>query len=651
MPAPTPSVEGDDYLALGADQFTNPQKLPNGKYVIGANVTCRGGIVQTRPGSITMMTLPDGLLQGCTMFKPASGIPHLVAAVEGSIYVSPYPFTSYYQLSNIAFGKTSPMVAWAVCLKSTDYTPEGELYYLAKPYSVLIMQDGNTRAAYWDGDTNGHLDPTPSTTTSAGGEIITEPGKDGTPVGLWMCWANNRLWVSRDNQIFASDLGNPMKFTESQYINEARAFYLPEICTGIAPTTDLQGIVCFTEQTGTFIMSSIQDRTQWVSTKNFQKTILPDIGCVAPRSIVNQYGLLWWYSSKGLISQDDALRANISSRLDVKDNAMFDTKQNMSFDMSGIASCHYENFLLTSVPAGDKLNTRTMVLDQAPMGNDVQVNAWAGYWCGWRPVEWATGVVNGEERIFFASVDYDGKNRIWELSASSKTDNGVPITCSVVTRHHMFGHRDWKMFSYAEIELCNLEGQVAVQIAAGGNRGAWQIVGTKDIAAGVGQAYYSSQYTADDSGNKLGGSLPQGRVLRTKEGADANEANSGCVESSLNGLIDKSFCLMVTWSGVAGLSAYRLFADPWTEPYNGTCEQDEELPNLINAEGYGVKGLFTDGSPFTAYSASSTYQQTDPETGLPVSYTANSTSYISQKDADRKARNAAIAYVQAQIYD
>jgi len=208
-------LDGDDYLALGADQFTNPQKLPNGKYVSGVNVTCRGGIVQTRPGSNTLMTLPDGNLQGCTLFKPASGVVHLVAAVNGVVYVSPYPFIEYRVLPNIQFALNSQYVAWAVCLKSTDYTPEGVLYFIDNPYSVLIMQDGLTRAAYWDGSNSGHLDPTKSTVVSGGGEIITQPGKDGTPVGLWMCWANNRLWVSRGNQIFASDIGNPTKFTES----------------------------------------------------------------------------------------------------------------------------------------------------------------------------------------------------------------------------------------------------------------------------------------------------------------------------------------------------------------------------------------------------------------------------------------------------
>ena len=77
-----------------------------------------------------------------------------------------------------------------------------------------------------------------------------------------MSWSNNRLWVSNRNQVFASDIGNPLKFTETQYLNEARAFYLASDCTGIVETPDRSGILCFTENDGTLILSSVEDRTQ-----------------------------------------------------------------------------------------------------------------------------------------------------------------------------------------------------------------------------------------------------------------------------------------------------------------------------------------------------------------------------------------------------
>lgn len=643
------AISGDDFLGLGSDQFTTAQQLSPGKYVSSENTICRGGIVQTRPGSKSLITLPDGIFQGSTMFKPASGITHLVAAVSGSIYVSPYPFTELRKLDGIQFNVTSQYVAWAVCLKSTSYDTEGQLYFLDNPYSVLMMQDGVTRAAFWDGSIARHLNPGPSPLVNDDDEPITGEGYDETPVGLWMVWANNRLWVSRGNQIFASDIGNPTKFTESQYLNEGRAFYLPEVCTGIAATTDQQGIVCFTEQTGTFLQSSIQNRADWLSTPGFQKDILPSIGCVAPRSIVAQYGMLWWYSARGLINQDDALRANITSRLNVQDNPMFATKANMSFNLSGVCGTSYENMLLESVPYGDKLNTRTMVLDQAPVGDTAQqINAWASSWTGWRPIEWASGVVNGEERIFFGSIDYDGRNRIWEIGTNEKTDNGVAITCNVITREHLFGDRENKILNYVEAEMCNMQGDVSMMTCAAGVRGGWQIIGNKEIVSTFGQIYENQEYGA--GAHELYGTSTQTRVVKSMDYVGPNTCNAVCVESdSSSGLIDKGFSVMFMWSGIAGLSAYRIFVRPDTIYYNGMCEGNEVAPRLLNSEGCGALEYFSTTSPFTRYTASATFSQADPVTGIPVSYTAVQTSIISQADADRKAKDAAASYVSTQI--
>jgi hypothetical protein len=649
MPDANLTPSGDDYLVLGADQFTNPQRITNGRYVAAMNVINRGGLVQTRPGSRTLFTMPDGTLQGSTLFVPTTGVPQIVFAVSGTVYASPYPFRSYSPLANIQFSGTSRFIAWQVCLKSTDYDSQGVLYFLDNPYSVLMMQDGLTRAAYWDGTHSGHLDPTKSQVFNPdSGEIISQPGLDSTPVGLWMKWSNNRLWVSRGNQVFASDLGNPLKFVDAQYLNEGRAFYLPDDCTGIAETTNRAGIICFTSETGTFLQSSIQDRTQWLSTPDFQKTILSNIGCSAPRSIVNQYGLVWWYSAKGLVNQNDALSANLSSKLDVQDNQMFGTKENMGWDLSVVAGCGHENFVLISVPNGDKLNTRTMVTDQAPVGDlGVNVSAWASYWTGWRPVEWATGVIQGEERCFFSSVDYDGKSRMWEAFADQKTDNGLPITCWLQTRDHLFDNRDYKQFRYAEIEMREIVGDVVVQISAAGTKGAYQPVGTKEVVATIGQVYPDELY--GPTAHIFAGSSPQTRILLTEDGSNTSDCNASCVESRRNGLIDKSFSLLVAWSGIAGVASYRIFAASYPEPYSGTCEINETGPNLLNIFGCGAKDEFLTSAPFTTYTATASYSEVDPETLVPVSYTATQTSYFSQADAQRKADKAAKLYVQAQI--
>jgi hypothetical protein len=637
--------EGDDFLALGQNSYLKPQKLPVGQYIEGMNILCRGGSPQTRPGSRTVLTIPDGNFQGITLFTPANGVAHLVWAVDGRVYAASHPFTSCVRLPGIQFSPTAPFIAWASCLKSTYYTPEGVIEFHANPYSVLVMQDGFSRAAYWDGTVSSHLDPTPSERFSESGEILSVEGRDGTPIGLWMIWSNDRLWVSRGNQVFASDAGNPLKFTEGQYLNEARAFYLPGPCTGMAEVSDNQGIICFTESTGTFLQSSIRDRTEWLNTPQFQKTILPNIGCVAPRSIVNQYGMLWWYSTKGLISLNDALRINFTSRLDIQDNEMFSTKYAMSYDMSRICGAQHENLLLMSVPYADVYNTRTMVLDQAPFNGNV--NAWASHWTGWRPIEWATGLISSEERVYFGSIDFDGKNRIWEAMTPDHTDNGVPITCYLITREHMFQSRDFKLFHHAEVEIENLLGECSVMIAAAGTRGGYQRVGGAELVATNGQIYGDQTYGY--GANQFGGSRPQTRLVKTETSPAPSECNSGCVESSLSAMVDKAFSLLIAWSGRVAINSYRIFATSVANSYEGECNPDETGPRLLTEEGCGSGELFSSLEAFESYTSTKTHAREHPDTEVIMTHTATATSRISQADADRKAQKAAEVYVQTLI--
>lgn len=631
MPDKFSVVDGEDSFTLGMDSYTSPNRLVQGEYVSAMNIITRGGLAQTRPGSVSVLDLPDGNLQGSTLFTPSSGIPHLVFAVEGKIYVSPSPFNKYYQLPDLQFSKSSQYIAWASCVQSTYYSPSGILLNLDQPISVLVIQDGVTRAAFWDGSIARHLNPTRSTAA------FTQEGLDETPVGLWMVWSNNRLWVSRGSQVFASDIGDPLKFTETQYLNEFRAFYLPGPCTGMAETSDRQGIICFTATAGVFIQSSIQTRTQWVSTKDFQQTVLPDVGCIAPRSIVLQYGLLWWYSPKGLINQNDALRLNLTSRLDVQDNEMFQSKSNLSSDLSMVCGAFIENFLFHGVPNGDKLNTRVHVLDQAPFEGNV--NAWPSYWTGWRPVEFARGIVGSKERVFCASKDYDGKNRIWELFRGDKTDNGIPITSWLVTRRHFFGNREPKKFRYAEIELDNIKGPTAFMVAAGCMRGAPQVVMTKDINATVGQVYADQVYGGT---NKFAGSRPQSRIVLTTEKSDTSTCNDKCVESESSGLIDKALYLVIAWSGIAGISAYRIFATQIDRDDSGGCEEDETGQNkLLTPQGCGELSLFSTKSPFSEYYSKVSFTRKSPITGLTSTWTSTQSSFINQADATRKATKTA----------
>jgi hypothetical protein len=632
----------DSFFVAGVDSFSSPDKLGPGEICSGMNVVVRGGVVQTRPGSATLLSIPGESIQGFTLFTPASGVPHQVIAIDGYVYVSAAPFAEYRRLPDVRFSNTSKFVVFENCLKSTDYTADGELIFISKPYNVLMMQDGVTRAAFWDGSTSRHLNPTPGTLTDANGERITQVGLDEAFIGLWMKWSGNRLWVSRDGMLFASDIGNPLKFTEAQYINEGRAFYLPGDCTGMIETPEQDGLIVFTIDNGTLFQTSIQDRTQWLSTPNFQKIVFSNIGCAAPLSLVKQYGLIWWFSPMGLINSDQAFALNRSSRIDIQDNEMMCSKGNIGPDISGICACSYENYLLCSVPSGDVYNRHTWCLDQAVF--EGPLNAWNSYWTGWRPVQWAVGNVNGVQRVFFASKDYNGCLKIWEANLPERKDNGAPITCFAQFRQNDFGRpTQLKRFTYAELNLQEILGDVSVMVAVGGRKGGYTRILTKEIAATEGAIYGDTIY---DINSCMYGHRPQTRIIKTQENVEPTRCNKGGIEGVHPNDVDLTFGLLVVWSGRMGVAGYLAQSVVFEDQAAGNCEDAEDNPNSLSEQGCSDKDYFVNTCAFPLITGSGSAEAYCAASSGNISAVATATSIISQADADRKAYWA--AYIEAE---
>jgi hypothetical protein len=587
-------------------------------------------------------------------------------AVDVKIYFSTAPFHNFVQLTGLQFSRQSQFVSWATCEQSTDYQLDGQLYFLATPRSVLIIQDGVTRAGFWDGVSHGHINPTPSPSG------VTQPGFDGTKIGLWMAWSNNRLWVSRGSQIFASDIGNPLKFTEAQYLNEARAFYLSGNCTGIIETPDKDGILCFTAEDGTLLLSSIQDRSKWTQTENFQKTILPSTGCVAPRSLVNQYGLTWWFSATGLQNLNSALNQNISSKISYQDAEMSMSKQNIGSEMSIICSWFYENYMVVSVPSGDPYNRHTWCLDQNPYdGSD---NVWPSIWTGWRPVEWAGGMVGNRERVFFLSKDLDGAGRIWEAFLPERQDNGCAITCYLLTKQHTGSEAApgeglrRKRFRFGKAFLTDILGNVSLRWWATSPLGSPYTLGSKEIVATRGQVYSSQTYSEPGEGGHLfTANRRQGRIIYSEENMQNEEGCTSCgVQTENTDNAGYAFGLFLVWSGDMAVSAYQVFMSDDKEKDGGRCEESEIGPRSLNSFSCGDASLFPDGDPFgpareaTAHvcvagsgsSSASSSGSDSSSSGDAVCSTQTRSSIISQEDATRKAECAALfdASFRAGIY-
>src|SRR6478736_1353859 len=363
-------VNGSAFLISGMQSATDPMFIDDRAFVSSMNTVNRGGIVQSRPGYRCLFRLPDGNLQGGTFFKPLRSAPQLIFAVSGVVYVSPFPFVHYSALPGIQFYHAAPKIYWCATLKSATTNEDGTVAAM-DPVRTVVMQDGGfTRAAFWDGETSRHLDPT----------------AEETPLGGPMAWSGGRLWLAYRNQLLPSDIENPLSYKEARVLAQNGIFFTGEDITGIAeiPGLATPQLACFTETNAWLFQSGIRDRTLWTAqtTPPFQSVLFPEVGCSSHESIISQYGKLWWMTNTGWTNFDSAQQAYISSAMAAQDVEMAVSKGNVSPNISDTCAFAFENYLGVSVPSGDKRNRHTWVMDKTVV-DSLTTNAlpaWNSFW-------------------------------------------------------------------------------------------------------------------------------------------------------------------------------------------------------------------------------------------------------------------------------
>lgn len=577
--------QGSVYFIGGCHSGMLPIALGLEQYVWGINVANRGGILQTRPGYQAMLNLPAGNLQGFTSFRPTDSLKtYLVVAVDGLLYYSLPTYGTYAQVPGLNFKADAPFIYFCETVKAIEQNPDGSLVEI-DPIKILMIQDGmKTRAAYWTGSTGRHLDPS--------------PGVDETPLGSWMEWIGDRLWVAQGSQLLVSDLADPLRFTEIDYLAEGLPLQLPNECTGLKASEDQKILLAFTHDSTTVFQASIRDRPKWKETDDFQKLLFPNIGCVAGRSIVNQYGLLWWYSAGGLVNLNTAYQTYRNATITYIDHEMARSKGNLSPMMFPIAGGSFENYMLMSVPSGDSVyNQHTWAMDQAVVGSGSEVtpSVWNGIWTGTRPVQWTTNSFEDRSRCFFISKDLESHagttNRLWEAFVDRVDGPDNPIDCWVETRMHTMGNANRMKLKFAELYFTEIKGNVDFKIYWRGSRGTWKLFAHKEVVSTQGP-FWSNYFGPIQDGKYIRDTKKQSRYIITDSILDSAKAaqNTGTVEEKTSDNIDRGFSLLINWKGQAALSGYRLIADSYSDadkgdPATQTNEENKERVVFQNGEG------------------------------------------------------------------
>lgn len=628
-------IDGDTAFRRGMNSV-NPLDLPEGFHFRSINLLNRGGVLQTRPGYRWVATLPDGVIQGFTIFKPKGSVPQLIAVISGRVYRSVFPYGEFELIESIELSTSAPQAYFAHTTKTVQRNEDDSLSFIL-PLNVLMISDNLSAPAYYDGVSSGHI-----------------TGPKTTPVGGPMAWSGDRLWIAVGNLVYASDIADPFSFFEDTYntLGGRQSFRVEGTVTAMAETPGLSSpqLLIFTDSRTIAFQSAVRERTLWTTLPDFQRTIFTTLGCVSQRSIVPQHGLLYWMSAYGLVSFDAALLSMQSSELDYQDNEMAYSKSRLNSDLSVCAGAPFENYLVMSVPYSDNYNTHTWVMDHTVRDslNEKQPRAWSSIWTGTRPVEWATASIQGEPRIYNISRDYDGKNRVWEAFDYLRRDESCDIEWVIETRAYTNKSISLKEFRYAELKLSDLQGQVDLQVTwAGVTKGRWREIANSRILANEGNID-----ATQDLAEKIFALKKQVRTYRTQDARDIplGELTANDIEAKFADNRDIGFQLCIRGSGQCAINTIRVFMDELIENSDGECNANETEPNYVRIDGsasHDLTELQSDIEPtYTGFAtATASYG------GTTVAASATAVSHISQAAADKMARQRAAAAANARLMD
>lgn len=706
---PTPPPQGQDgFLQTNAGNFQGgantsmePFSLPPDQYYWGVNVDNRKGIITTREGFDQQLTLPNGKVQMLAHFRNSCNLDFVVAAVGGRLYASPHPFTGFYDLG-VQMSSTVNLMTHAVVERGAQRMASGSRR-IVRPKRYLIVQDGVNPAFYWDGGCDyGQSQPNaplaaPSSDIYVSTETETAPVS--IPTGTWMASAGNRLWVARGEEIFWSDIADPLSFYDVGFLTGGQ-FRLRGDVTGLSPSPDGQSLLAFEKsQTWRFAINlPIDKESDWKKTPGFQSVLFPGIGCLAGNSFIIHYGDLWWWSNKDLMSMRRAGAARVGDELDAADLEMTKSREKFGTVRDNVVGISTMNYLLVNTP-----NNEIWVKDNTPVSllNHTTPPAWVGVWTGLKVKEFCTfySYADGNLYTFGLSQDIaDNRPRIWRLFNKKSEDNSrfegqsTSITCAFVGQAHAMGNiAKLKRIRWWDILLDNVWGNVSLSGYFKGIRGGWKSILEKNLSAAR---------DVDANGTPLG----QYRKLKTTElSLEDAQCNNCGQESDLMDGVDTAFQLLLKWTGKLSLTAYRITTFNEPELYRGDCEMNETetvhkvscsdpldfsyRPNPVDQPTYNGTNTQADcnGTPHTVNFLSTvsandanvqaktvvdsivclccndevnrTYTSTqtaygvcpDGSTGASTSATATATSTISMQDAVNQAQAEAQAAANAQL--
>ena len=549
-----------------------------------------------------------------TLFQPTNGGPQFLFGISGGVFLSNInpdgSIDTPRQLPQLIFDTKAPDII--VCKTVRSATIQDGTIFVTLPVNTLIIQDGVSLAGYWDGTSGNQLNPEKRWVLDSKGNIIYVDGYNQTRIGKYMAWSGNRLWVSNGTQVFASDLNDPLHFTEETVLTNIPVFTFPKNVTGMidrGTSGTLESLMFIGTEDGIYtIYTGVQQRSAWVSTADFVRKIFAGTGCVSHKSMITHMGLLYWYSDMGVVAFDSLGTVTSTQSLTPIDSEMSYSKQQMANDRSRICAGHFDSYVWWSVPVAvasttsvypatyksKVYNGHTQVLDRLVTPASFYLNTvtnfgstgWQGVWTGLRPIEWATMSIYGKTRVYCLSLDYDGQLRIWEGFNGNRCDNNNPITWAIETKAHninmvnpMF---NYSVFRYFRLLLTEIYGNLAITGYWKGLRGQYHQLLDTTVTATPGSILLNNpEYLPIINSTPAYNFVKQTRDILSKDNRMNEQNTSVNVESKFQDDIDRAFSLLLQFQGVGALKAYRIATDANPDNTEGAVVPDEDGQHIL----------------------------------------------------------------------
>jgi hypothetical protein len=389
----------------GMNRGREPELLSEQQAHLLRNVSIRGGRVRSRPRVVKRMALPNGLMQGASVFNASSQI---VASLGGKFFV------------------IDPRT-WEIEQKNADdlNSPKQPRVWFCETVGSVVMQDGQSLPYVYDGAEFRRAEE---------GEV---------PVGKAMAFGNGRLAVVVNSgyDVRIGDIRQPehqseLKFTETNNLLGGGdfSFSSPVRSLSVLPVIDTgsgQGaLVAGCDDAVYTLKTQITQRDLW-SEVGFQTVLFPTRGIVGANAAVAVNQDLYFRSSDGLRSVRTSTAdydAPGLAPLSVEVRHRFDYDTPFLAEDASVV-CFDNRLLCTHSPFiyGPRSLAQGLIafnFDSLSGRGQKSPPAYDGEWDGLVIAQIFTGRIKGTERCFILGRDIDGTNGLWEVLRETAVQAG-----------------------------------------------------------------------------------------------------------------------------------------------------------------------------------------------------------------------------------